>query len=371
MALNDDVLDDLDDKTIVDGDVLKKPGIQLDYPEKVTVIPEGKNTPESTASDADVQKLPEQEVTFQILKDQSKKVIGLQEIEEQILAEEAISRQGAEYVNAAFEGLFTSTLRPEYFTAAPTKTNVGAVRKHMRQSLAKEEAVYSEQFDDFVTKGMMSYVGYLKSLKEVYLPKLLDNHCHLNAYCTDNSERVLQNKNVVVPVANGFVNLLNVSIKDFDPDNITVELSNKESFRNAFKTLQRIFESFNFLSLISSVIKADRSDRSLIRDYNNPVHLDGFISVSKLIEFFKSPYSTQTIESFSAIIDELCKDAEALQEEASQKKGDVKAINEYINNNSEKIQLIMNDCSSLSNIIANLSTLTVSSKTVIEFCNHQ
>lgn len=369
MSLNDNVLDDLPKESLVDGDLVKLPSdADNGNKEPITIIPEGSQTPPADEiTEEQTKELLNQDVTFEIVDGQQKKLVNLQQIEDQIVAQESISKHGAVTLNATFEGLFNDNLKPTHFTEQPTKTNYAAVKKHVRASIAKEELTFMSRFEEFVEKTLSTYRSYLLSIKDVNIPLLKDNESILSLHCSNLEDKLKTNKNLVLPVGTEFLNIFTTDIRAIDEDKIDVNIPNIGQFVGSFKALKATFESFCFLALINSV-RHGISPAELIPNYENPNKILTTITMNDLCQFFANSTSRNLVEELDLQVTRVLENIEKFTNEASSKKGDAKAVQAYVAENSPQIQSMVSTMAAITNIMNRLPTVIVTTTNILDFC---
>jgi len=366
MGLNADVLDDLPDTPIVDGDLIAPPSDIPKSKESITIVPENDEVKaEGPIPQEQLEKLPTMDVAFKLVEDGQSKVVQLKDVESEILAQESINRHGAEYISAAFEGFLSGPVRLNEFTVGLSKTNYGYAVKQMATAVAKEEAAVVSNFQLLIDQPLSDAKAILEQLVASYIPAVRSMLYELRGQTLGLNEKLAANKNVVVPMEGQFVNLLKVDLRSLDASKMEGLSIDVKKLDASVRSIQQLLKCPWVNALVWSALEGKGFD-----NVKNPEtrmsYIDCPLTVVELVKFFSS--------DIDAIIDEVVKDSQEaiqclsdVQVKSDEHKDKPEAIKAYINEAMPTMQGCFKTVSSTAHFVNDLAKLSFSSSCLFDF----
>lgn len=368
MSLNSDVLDDIDGTGVIDNEIIKSPSPIPSNKNSVNIIAKTPDLPNSISkmSENDLNQLPNLDVSFQIIKDNSNRVIELEDVESEILAQESINRTDAITIDDVFKGLLGSHIKLEEFTQTPSKTNFVYVKHFMETRIAQEQQNVISSFQTF-------FDGPLNAACEV-LNKLTSEHldsCYFNFRDIYNNNKgclqsVVANKNAVIIYGDEFKNVVTIPIGQLDVSKIGVSLDNKQKLSEAVENIKNLFSDNIFNSFIFGSMDGKSATDSLtyesITQYNNST-VDG----QTLFKIFETLNIIDNIEQLRTIIADNVKYVSQLKEEFNADVDNYESVNKFLIKNNLQIQNLIKSVKNISSLVFGVNNLCLNSGVLLEF----
>lgn len=368
MSLNSDVMDDIDEAGVIDNDVIKPPSPVSSNKDSINIVAKTPDLPNSVSklSDDQLAQLPNLDVSFQIVKDNSNRVIELEDVESEILAQESINRTDAITINDVFKGLLGSHIKLEEFTQTPSKTNFGYVKHFMQTRIAQEQQNVVSSFQTF-------FDGPLNAASEM-LDKLICEYldsCYFNFRDVYNNNKgclqsVVANKNAVIIYGSEFKNITTIPLNQLDVGKIGVSLDNKEQLTNAVENIKNIFNDNVFNSFIFGSMDGKSATDSLtyesITQYANST-IDGQV----LFKIFETLNITDNIEQLKTVIQDNIKYISELKEEFNSDIDNYDSVGKFLIKNNLQIQNIIKSIKNISSLVFGVNNLSLNAGVLLEF----
>lgn len=366
MGLNADVLDDLPDTPIVDGDLIAQPSDIPKSKESITIVPENDEVKaEGPIPQEQLEKLPTMDVAFKIVEDGQSKVVQLRDVEAEILAQESINRHGAEYISAAFEDFLSGPVRLNEFTVGLSKTHYAYSIKQMGSRIAKEEAAVVSNFQLLIDQPLNDAKVILEQLVASYIPAVRSMLYDLRGQTLGLAEKLAANKNVVVPMENQFVNLLKVDLRVLDASKIEGLTIDVKKIDAAVKSIQELIKCPFVNALIWTVLEG--KTYSNVQDSTSRLSYMGCaLTIMDLVKFFSSDVES-IIDEMVTASEEAIKCLLDVQSKSDQHKDKPEAIRAYINEAMPCLQECFKTVSQTTHLVNDLAKLSFSSSCLIEF----
>jgi hypothetical protein len=370
MSLNADVMDDIDDGSVIDHDIIKQPSAVKPNNEPVTIIAKTEDVAQDVTelSEADKQTLPAMDVSFNVVKDGVNKVIELQDVENDIVAQEAINRSNAELVNEVFPGLLGSHVCLEEFTHTPSKTNFLYVKKHMQIKIALEQENIINDFNNFIAKPLQDAKAVMLKLTEDYIEAAVDRFSSLFYQFKDLESKLKANKNIVVSCKGQFVNLLNTDLFSIKYSEIDLDIPTKALLDTATANLKQLFESRPFKSFILGSLEGKPITSCLTRD-SMVQYGDSSISVLDLCKIFSSSVVADNINSLKDIVNADIDVVNNISDQYAKESAidNFVTVNDFIINNNDKVQNMIKSVQDICKLVLGINNLTLNTKPLLDF----
>lgn len=244
--------------TPVDDDIVEASGSALATvnQDPVNVIAnteevKDENTPLTPGS---IELLPDMDVKVTVISDKAAKVIDLKKVDEMIAGESVMSSQLASYANEALDNRLFDHIPKASFTVTPTKTNLSAVQKLVKNSLAREEAELRSQYNDFLLELLDCIKDTAEEQEELYLNKLSESLALIVGTATQQYEKIFEYKDTVLPFTeNRFIDIAKIHICDLKPSEIKIEGKDFTKYGKYIDGISAILKDRRYVSLIHSV----------------------------------------------------------------------------------------------------------------------
>lgn len=372
MSLNADVMDDIDDGSVIDHDIIKQPSAVKPNNEPVTIIAKTEDVAQDVTelSEADKQTLPAMDVSFNVVKDGVNKVIELQDVENDIVAQEAINRSNAELVNEVFPGLLGTHVCLEEFTHTPSKTNFLYVKKHMQVKIALEQENIINDFNNFIAKPLQDAKAVMLKLTEDYIEAAIDRFSDLFYQFKDLEAKLKTNKNIVVSCKGQFVNLLNTDLISIKYSEIDLDIPTKALLDTATANLKQLFESRPFKSFILGSLEGKPVASCLTRD-SMVQYGDSSISILDLCKIFSNSVVADNINSLKDIVNADIDVVNNISDQYAKESAidNFVTVNDFIINNNDKVQNMIKSVQDICKLVLGINNLTLNAKPLLDFYN--
>lgn len=326
MAINDGVLDDLENNGVVDNDLVLAPGDNA-VPSNAAVVTVNTDTSKqdsSILSDESKDKLLNSVVTFKLVEDGHTKLINLKDVENNILGQEAMDQKAAAYIENSFGNFVTESFPIQMFSEKPTGINFSKACKFMKTRIAQEEAEVVSNYELLLNnfQDVVEVVEKSMSSLEV-LKDLLETVRYEN---TDLLQLLKENKNLVVPYENKFINIVNEPIGSFDFK--LIQLPNVDSGLIA-----------SYLESIKSILDQCLQLRThILEKIQRPSSPEAPVAIIDLVEY----YSHDRWEQFENLEEDFKKHIERLKEIKEIGAGDIRIVEKQLTENAGEITRINN-----------------------------
>ena len=283
MALNDNVLDDLDDGGVVDNDLIVAPGQQT-LPANNAIVNVNTNThnqESSVLSKEDTEKLLNSNIQFKLVEDGHTKLIDLKDVENNIMGQESMDQKAAAYIDQTFGNYVTESFPIQMFSEKPTGVNFKHACKFMKSRIAQEEAqvisnyeILLNSFNDTIEIVEKS-TAYLKLLKDLLEVIRCEN--------TDLKQHLQDNKNLVYPYENEFINIVNAPLGSFDINKMNFPVQQSESTDTSFN----VTEMSRYLNSLDQIMSQQwRLKSFILQNVDQPYANTSPISLIDLVKFY-------------------------------------------------------------------------------------
>lgn len=306
MSLNDEATADLDN-TLVDDDVVHSSPVVPVQDKSTTIIVDDRTKPlEGTGvTEEQVQAITDTNVQFKIIEDNVTKVVDLQDVEKEFLAQESIDRNMAEYLDSQFTGLLGNKIAIEEYTRTPSRTNLEMTKRHVKLSVAQEEAQVVDSFNSFTMKSLGDTAEILEVLKEKYLFDFSTNVAELARLSENVIANISESKNTIVPYQNGehveFVDIADLDLVKLDFANLKLEAPTIDKLSMYKANIASVLANSNIKTLITLVIDCGRVSYPVDHEIIN-LAMTKPISLLTLAKFFNNKALIEFVDSFDSRI---------------------------------------------------------------------
>lgn len=366
MNLNSDVLDDIENAPLVDGDTVKLPGSEVTPQEKLA-IQTGNDIPidASVVPQAEMDKLPTSDVTLTIIEETQEKVIAMKDVQNQILGENGVSQESVQVAQTVFNKLLGGNVGLNEFTRAKSKTHFAYVERSMKQSIALEEASVVSNFDTFVSTPLEQAKASFQAILVTYLPALRERLNTLRATVANQQSGLLNGVNKVVPYGQAdFINVMTVNFSSFDVSKIAGPTAEQASCFNALGMLAKNAPLVNFLHCVKD--GATAAD-AVALDYN-PIYLGANTTGEDLVTVYGRDF-----EPYIRELEEHCiKQMQFLNElttEYGKQTETVEGMNQFVATSMPGILLAFRVLDRSMNLIKDLSVFTFSASGFFKYAS--
>lgn len=364
MNLNFDVLDDLADTPVLDGDTVKLPGGEV-TPQEAVVIQTGNDAPveQSIVPQEEIDKLANLDVTIKIIEDKQEKVIAMKDVQNQILGENGVSQESVQVAQTVFTGLLGGQVSLKEFTQSKSKTHLPFVQRHMKQSIALEEASVVSNFDLFVSMPLDQAKTQYPAILLTYLPALRDQLLQLRSVVADEKSGLLNGVNKVVCYGEAdFINVMKVNFSSFNANKIkgpTVEQS------GYFRSLGMITKNHGLVNFVLTVKNGGPAESAVALDYH-PTYMGSEITGEDLVAIYSSDF-----EPYIRELEQRCtKEFQYLNdltENYAKHTETPESMNEFVALAVPSILVAFRTLDRSMNLIRDLSMLTFNAKGFLKF----
>lgn len=358
MALNDGVLDDLDNNNpVLDNDIVQLPQGSNVPKESMTILVDNSQK-ESVIPPEEMAKLPEMDVAIKLVEDNQEKVVQLSEIEEEIIGDSTMSQSKAELVNASFEGFLSGSVKLVEFTQAPSKTNVGYAKSFMRKAIAKEEAAVVSSYQLLIEQPLTDAKEMFMRLSTSYVPAICDQLSWLQCQNADLKQKLVECKDSIFPTEDG--EFTNITLMDLsESPSINCEVSAN------FTALRQLLKHHDVHSFVLSIKNGksvqDALSMDAIKEYAGiPV------TTVDLLDFYATDIRSQ-LTLISELSQEYFAKLNQIQEEAMKNMVTSEQSNKYISQTMPDLEESFAYLSRALTLLHRLSLLNYNSKAVFEF----
>jgi len=373
MSLNDEATDDLDN-TIVDDDIVHSSPVVPVQDKTTTIIVDERAKPiESTPlTEEQVKAITDTNVQFNLIEDNVSKVVDLQDIEKEFLAQESIDRHMAEYLDSQFQGLLGTKISIEEYTRIPSRTNLDLTRRHVKLSIAHEEAQVVDTFNSFTIKSLHDTGEVLKVLKEKYLYDFSNQVRQLAKLSENVIANVSQSKNTIVPYQNGehieFVDIADLDLVKLDFANLKLEAPSIDQLSCYKANIASILTNSNIKTLITLVIDSGRVSYPVDHEVIN-LAMTRPISLLTLAKFFNNKALIEFVDSFDSTLSDCLTTIEQVKQDVTTLDSFDK-LRAYLIEHSMDIHTAIHQAMQLVCHVNNVSMMALNVKTLFEYLSN-
>lgn len=375
MSLNSNVLDDLDEDVTIDSDIVKLPSDQSPTKQKATVIVDEDciSKVPTEISEADLTKLTNADITFQIVNKDITKIEDLEDIESEILAHESISQSDARHIEQEFTGFIgASKISIEEFTKLPSKTNYQFTVNFMDARLGKVKNTAVEGFSEFINGSLLDCASVLENIKETTLDATIDAIMKSREDFTSFIMTMADNKNLVIPYDGTFVNItkMDIDVLDFEKAQLSKEIQGADVdaySRNVLLDNIKLalsnarVRSFFFLSLNTRVIQAMFTPEGIAKYQDEPVDL------SMVANFINMPSLVDYINDLKVIVDNNLKLIKDFQNDYRSTEQDYGELTCFMRDSNVAIQKLICTTKILCEVIFGINNIVANSSQLLKF----
>jgi hypothetical protein len=369
MSLNILAVEDLDEDTLVDHDLIQAPGNKTTNSQHVVVTAQDDvyNKDVTPLTENELEKLPSLDIAFKVVTDNVASVIELKDVENNLIAQESICKQDAEYIQLVCGNLITSNLSLEEFTSLPSKTNLKYVSNFMKNRIAKEELNTVANFQLYIDQPIEDAKMVLNRLTSSYLPSVKDFLYKLNSKAVAFTD-AQTNKNTIVKIGDQFVNLLTVDLSS--PDICTADIPNVNTdiFCKAAANIKQLLECKTFKCFVHGVKESQSTDYLFSLD-GLATYGGASTSINDLIDFYKVTSASSVIDELVTIVEAHIRDMESLQEKSNKFKDDSGSIIQFIIENDKTIMDTHKRICFLVSTVCSLCHLNLNAEPLLDFVN--
>jgi hypothetical protein len=372
MSLNADVMDDIEEGSVIDNDIIQQPSAVKPNTKPVTILAKTEDVAQDVTelSEADKQTLSAMDVSFNVVKDGVNKVIELQDVENDILSQESINRSNAEFVNEVFPGLLGTHVSIEEFTHSPSKTNFLYVKKYMKTKIALEQEAIINDFNNFIAKPLQDAKVVMLKLSEDYIEFAIDRFNNLFFQFKDLESKLKVNKNTVVSCKGEFVNLINKDLFSINYCDIDLDIPTKSLLDNATTNLKQLFDNRLLKSFILGSLDGKPVSTCLSKD-SMVEYGDNSITIMNLTKIFSSSMLVDNISSLKDIVDTNIDIVNNISEEYSKEVAidNFLTVNEFLIKNNNKVQDMISSVQNICKLVLGINNLSLNAKPLLDFYN--
>lgn len=370
MSLNADVMDDIEEESVIDNDIIQQPSAVKPNTTPITIVAKTDVVKQEITelSEADKQTLPAMDISFNVVKDGVNKVIELQDVENDILAQESINRTKAELVNEVFPGLLGQSIRLEEFTHSPSKTNFLYVKKHMKTKISLEKESTINNFNNFIAKPLHDAKLVMVKLTEDYIESAKDRFSDLFYQFKDLESKLNNNKNTVVQIKGEFVNLFNIDLFVISYKDIQVDVPTKALLDTATCNLKQLFDNRSFKAFVLGSIDGKSINSCLTKECMIE-YSDKSLTVSDLCKLFSSSMLVDNICSLKDIVNANIEVVNNISEEYTKEIAidNFVTVNDFLIKNNNKVQDMVTSVQNICKLTLGINNLTLNAEPLLNF----
>ena len=299
MNLNEGILDEFSDSSLIDNDLVKLPGSVKEPVNAITIIATddpmqgGNLVPKEV-----IEKLPELDVTLKVITDGQEKVLTLKEVQDEILSDNSISKESAQYVQSSFSTLFDGPIKLHEFTEGKSKTNFDYVTRHMRRTITTEEIAIASNIQLLLSTPLAEAKSTFDCLLKECIPAVIQQCQDMQSFVVSHVEAIMQSKDVVFPYSdNTFVN---IKTTDFTTIDATKFDSMDSVVRNQMTALGLLFKDPALTTFIHCV-KDNCAVTEAVSEEFHPTYSGSDITGEDLLKFY-----SVSIDTYIEYLQELC-----------------------------------------------------------------
>lgn len=370
MSLNDGALDGIDEDSVVDNDLIKQPDFtSTGDKDKLTIqtnidpdLIDNRinNTEDTIIPEVDLEKINTFDVSFNLVGKNVNKIIELQDVEAEIVADDNINVDKAVYVNESFGGLLGDKLSIKMFSKEPSKINLSAVKSYMKKTIATETIGLTDNFNLFISSPLQDTKAVLARINEVYINNIIADVYKLQQDISLFDDSFENNKNAIVKYGDDFVNLTAIPIVDLEGSKITIDSLvdfNYNQFDNILTNLKNTISHNYVKTFIYCCIDNKPVDYLFTKEAIGE-YADRVITLNDLHKMYKSNNVVKFIEQYKVITENLIVNADKLYSDFTEPTND-KLIKDYVIENTKTIQNMICSMHSLCKMLNSISVITL------------
>lgn len=364
MNINEGVLDDIEETSIVDDDIIKLPSAETTNKEPILIVAtDDDRTVNSLVPQALIEKLPEMDVSLKIVTDGEAKVVSLQDIETEIVAQEAMSVSMAQYVELSFESLLKGPIKLNEFTKDKSKTNYDYVTRHMSNVINLEQAALASSIEVLLDKPLQNAEIAYNTLLSACIPSLEYQFFDLRSLVASHIESISQNKDVVFPYGdNTFLNILTTDLASIDPSKF---VSMDKAVEGNLSSLALSLKKPALVTLVHCVKDGKSVHEALTTEFH-PTYSGSSVTGQDLLKFYSSDVDA-FIKQMASICAEQISFLNSVSFNSKSHVESKEAMNAFLSNSLPGIQTAFAILSRYMNLIHEASIMNFSAQGYINF----
>lgn len=348
---------------IVDGDLIAVPQAIPSNDNPITVIPENDfNKVEGIVPQEELDKLTDSDVTFKLVTNGASKIVDLKDVEAEILSNNTMDTGTAETINASFEGLFDGPVKLQAYTKSPSKTNLAYALKHMKLTIAKEEATLITNFQLLIDQPIATSISFMEDMLANYIPTVESGVMANRGLAIGLKDKLEASKNVVYPAGDDFINLLRMDMNTVDASSIR-ELKS-DTFVGAIEGIKKILQYPYFNAFAHGTLNGEDLEHSTSHEAKAK-YAGAFFGIFDLIKLYESGDILDRIDTAVDLAKERIDQLKTIQQDSDKLRTDVNAINKFLVDESKNLQDCFFDIDHLGHIVNSLSVFNVVSKELL------
>lgn len=370
MALNDDVLDDLEEnnsKVVLPNNDVKPNG------EKVTLVPEGNSNGNQAVnlSEDQLKELPKMDTEFKVVTDNVTKVADLRDVEADIMGLECIGKQDAIDLSNRIPGFFSKNFGIEHFTNQRSKTCFNESLNLLKRHIAREEANTIEAFHLYLKRELDQCAAVIACVNSGYIESTIEKLGSLSTLGKNLSESLPTNKNAVFPIDDQFVNIVQTPLEFIDFTKVSLKAETEGTVVNsAVKQILSSLENKSLKTFIFGCLENRSLDDCLssetILEYGNRS-----LSAIDVAKFFANDgTSTEYLKALYKKVQNLSEDSEKLNSTWESLKANASSNSElyqFILDKTGEITKQNTEYYNFASLISGMRVFTIQSEFIIKF----
>lgn len=361
MNINEGALDDI--PALDDQSVIKAPGtVDNSVKPAVTIIADAPVGLNSVVAPQDLAKLPGMDVTLKLIEEGQKKVVSLQDIQNDIIGEDVISQEGASYLNLHFEGLLDGQVKLPHFTTGKSKANLDFVKRYMKRTISNESCEVSSKFQMMLSQPLADHKDLFDKTIATYIPAVRDQFAELQYVIGGREEEIMGSKNTVFPYGEGsFFNITKDKLASIDASKIG---NIPDDIKGSIASMLMALKDPIVYTFIRAAMNGKTED-IMSKDFH-PTYMGDELSLGDLIQFYKSG-ADKFLDEVTRVCEEQFKVLEELSKDSSKFIGSDEVTQQAISTVLPQVQLSFTIIRRAMCIIDKLSIVNFNSRTLIDF----
>lgn len=360
MSINDEAMQDIEQ----DGGDVQTVVVQTElnkHMQEVKPLPEGSQDFMNT-----VAKAATAQVAFKDVHEKTNKLMDLQDMAQEIAHAGAISKSDAQSVGTSFEN-FSSVISLNEFTRIPSKTNFVFTVGFMDRSIKVAQEGLRSKFESFMNEPLNDVKCMLDRIEDEHLPALVKEYSCLSAMAVKLLPQIQQNKNLIVPSGESFVDMRTIALQELDLQTIAGQTGfDILKLRAALENFKQLWGEYGiFRSMLVGVLEG-KSVQEIKSSGAMVSSIGKMASIVDLCKILASPYLLEVLHTLYDWCEDSADKVEDLVDSGKAVMMDGVASQKFLVENSGAIGGMLGSAHSLSEAVATLIQMAPSFEVLLE-----
>ena len=348
MSINDEAVADLEQ----DSDAVQAVVVQTElnkHMQEVKPVPENSQDFMNTVAKAATAK-----VAFKDIHDKTNKILDLQDMAEEIASAGAISKSDAQSVGTSFEN-FSTAISLNEFTRIPSKTNYTFTMEFMRRSIKVAQEGLRSKFESFMNEPLNDVKCMLDRIEDEHLPALEKQYACLSAMAVKLLPLIQQNKNLIVPSGESFVDMRTIALQELDLQSTAGQTGfDILTLRAALENFKQLWGEYGIFRSLMVGVSEGKSVGDIVSTSAMVSSIGKMTSIVDLCGILASPYLMRVLHELYGCCEDAAGKVETLVDSGKAVMMDGVASQKFLVENSSTIGHMLASAHSLSEAVATL-----------------